>query len=193
MGPDDVMDDLEMPTPPKAEVTKEALENIFKALLSNAGKEAEKTLLYQYLQTKTQWFDDPEDLATMLFFDIEKVVELYVAQKYPNAAWLTKSIYKHWEFYDSHVTRLCETREGSACCADKGRYIVKCAIKWKESGHLPVFDRENYWCPKFGTPEAWMNYVESLNHLLHGRPDKYGKALAGLFEKTVNPPPEGIE
>ena len=161
------------------EELKQSMQVIFDRLQTSADKNAEQSPLWDFLVTKKQWLGDPEDMDTMIMFPFRNIIDLLIKTTIPKADWLVKDIYKDWAFFDNNITNLCSQFYGGGGSADRGRVIVKSAIKYRLTGELPVFDGK-YWNPKTGTPEMWMELVEGLGRLKYGKFDVYFKALNTL-------------
>lgn len=161
---------------------KKNIESIFSSLSLKMDEEAKADPLFKYLESKSEWFDTPEHIAGMVFHKIGMIIDLIVDEKHKTNDWLVHDIYNNWDFYDCNITELCSSFYTSMCSADKGRFIVNSAIKWKLSGELPVFKRTDFWCPKKGSPEQWMALVEGLGNLRFGKPGKYFSAYKNLLE-----------
>ena len=75
-------------------------------------------------------------------------------------------------------------REGSSCCADKSRYILKMYLNYSIDGTIPEFNPnvEHYWIPKFGDNEMWISYCDSLYGLYYGKTESYFKAYNALLQ-----------
>lgn len=96
-------------------------------------------------------------------------------------------IYLHYDFLEHNIRELCVLREGSACCADKSRSILKMYLEYSLTGEIPQFDSsvENYWAPNFGTYEEWINLCDGLYHLYYGKTEQYFKSYSTLIQSEI--------
>lgn len=96
-------------------------------------------------------------------------------------------IYLHYDFLEHNIRELCVLREGSGCCADKSRYIIKMYLSYSLTGEIPSFDPsiEHYWMPKFGTNQEWINLCDGLYHLYYGRVEEYIKSYHTLIQSEI--------
>lgn len=92
-----------------------------------------------------------------------------------------------YDFLEHNIRELCVLREGSGCCADKSRYILKMYLGYSLAGETPEFnpDIEHYWMPKFGTNQEWINLCDGLYHLYYGRVDQYVKSYHALIQAEI--------
>ena len=94
-------------------------------------------------------------------------------------------IYQKLRFVENHFRNLFETIEGSACCADKSRAIVKRLIEFYKNGTKIEFDYNGeytFHLPKkiFKTHESIICFYEGLHSLYYGISEKYLTALLNL-------------
>lgn len=96
-------------------------------------------------------------------------------------------IYANYSFLENHIRNLCDFREGSTCCADKSRYILKMYLRYSITGQVPVFNPEveKYWIPNFGDNQMWITYCDSLCRLYYGYTEEYFKAYNSLIQCEV--------
>ena len=78
-------------------------------------------------------------------------------------------MYSDWQFFDSHVTRLCSDFYGGACSADRGRYLCKKYIDYLITGEYPVLMLLNIILIQKGTPKQWLDLIDSLQELMYGK------------------------
>ncbi len=163
---------------------KEQMASIFDAMGASMDKEAKADPLFSFIESRKQWLGDPEEMGTMIYFELNNIIDAAVKNTLNTKDNTICDIYTDWSLFDNHVTNLCSKLYGRGCSADRGRFIVKSFIKYRLTGELPVFDPkpENYHHPKTGTPEQWMNLVEGIGHLKYGHLEKYLLAYKELME-----------
>jgi len=159
---------------------KKAMTTVFDSILSDVKSEAQGTPLFDFISSKKEWIGDPEEMDIMINHQFKKVITECVAKTYNSEDHVIGMIYTNWGLFDNNVTELTRRLEGSGCCADRGRTIVKSYIQYKITGSLPVWG-DNYGYPKKGTSLQWMNFIEGIASLYYGRPDKYLIAFKELI------------
>jgi len=91
-------------------------------------------------------------------------------------------IFKHSDFIERHFQRMIQRQEGSPCCADKSRTIMRRLIKWFTAKEKIIFNYEQeytYHLPEniFKTHEIIISFYEGLKHLYYGNPKPYLEAM----------------
>ncbi|MFA5790733.1 MAG: hypothetical protein WC976_06705 [Caldisericia bacterium] len=162
---------------------KKGMTAIFDGILGSMSTKAKADPLFAYLSSKKEWLGDPEDMNVMIFHDLNNIINEVVKKTLGVNDHIICNIYTDWNLFDLHVTELCSRLYGPACCADRGRFIVKSFIKYRITKKLPVFNPkpENYHHPETGTPKQWMAFVESIDDLKYGDPRRYLVAYKDLI------------
>lgn len=96
-------------------------------------------------------------------------------------------IYLHYDFLEHNIRELCVLREGSSCCADKSRAVIKMYLNYSLTAKVPEFnpDIERYWIPKFGTYQEWIDLCEGLYSLYYGNTQQYFKSYNALIQSEI--------
>lgn len=133
------------------------------------------------------------------FENINDIDEFYFGLVYPHDQFLhglimseisidkdVAFILKHSQFIDSHFLYWIEKTEGSACCADKSRNILRQLVNFYKTGERIEFDytqEYTFHLPKsnFTTHEIIIEFYEGLKGLNYGNPTKYLSALKSLI------------
>jgi hypothetical protein len=94
----------------------------------------------------------------------------------------------HYNYIESSFCRFFQDFEGSPCCADKSRSIVKCLIDYFKNGNPIKFDytqKYTYHLPEkiLKTHEEIISMYEGLRDMYYGNNVKYAKALKNLVTK----------
>lgn len=81
-------------------------------------------------------------------------------------------------FIERNFQRIIEKNEGSACCVDKTRTIMRSLLNYYKSGDKIEFDYDQeytYHLPKkvFKTHDEIVTFYEALKHLYAGYSEKY--------------------
>ena len=164
----------------KKEELKKTMIAVFDSIMLDVKAESQSNPLFDFISSNKEWIGDPEEMDIMINHKFKNVIEECVSQTYNSEDRVVCMIYTDWGFFDNNVTELTSRLEGSCCCADRGRAIVKSYIQYKITGELPVW-RDSYGFPKKGTPLQWMNFIEGLANLYYGRSEKYLIALKELM------------
>jgi hypothetical protein len=169
------------------EMTK-CITSLFDALTAESQNEA--TLMFEktinQLKESKNKIDDPESFDCFINYKLNKGIALLANTLHEPSICKDKGkpnfIYANYSFLEGHIRNLCEIREGSACCADKSRYILKMYLEYSITGEIPEFDPnvEKYWIPNFGDNEMWIKYCDSLYRLYYGHAEEYFKAYSDL-------------
>jgi hypothetical protein len=99
-------------------------------------------------------------------------------------------MYKEFDFVNAQVEELISKYEGSICCHDKSSTLIRMYIGYIAKNELPDITKgeKEFWKPKHGTAEEWMNFIDSTLMLHMGRPKNYLKAhgqLVSVYEAIV--------
>lgn len=96
---------------------------------------------------------------------------------------------KHGKFVERHFTEIIRYVEGSACCVDKARTIVRELIKHYTNGNNIVFDYDAdyiYHLPSmfFTEHKNIIAFYKAIKSLFNGYSDDYITILSNLKIKT---------
>ncbi|NCI19831.1 hypothetical protein EJM73_09345 [Clostridium botulinum] len=174
------------------EMTK-CLTSLFDAL--NAKSEEETINIFgeaiNHAKESKVKINNPEYFDCFINYRLKKGIKLLASTLHEPSICKDKNkpnfIYANYSFLENHIRNLCELREGSACCADKSRYILDMYLKYSITGKIPSFNPnvEKYWIPNFGDNEMWINYCDSLCRLYYGYTEEYLKAYNSLFQCEI--------
>ncbi len=136
------------------------------------------------------------------FNEIENVEKFYLGLIYPHEQFITgliKSeisknndvvfILKNSQFIEHNFRYWIEKIEGSACCADKTRTILKRLVEFYKNNTTIEFDYSaeyTFHLPKviFKTHESIVEFYEGVKNLHYGNPTRYLNALKSLTQNT---------
>ncbi|ACA57495.1 hypothetical protein FDC45_15970 [Clostridium botulinum] len=174
------------------EMTK-CLTSLFDALNAKSEEEAMKMFGDAINHAKESKVDinNPEYFDCFINHKLKKGIKLLASILHKPSVCKDKNkpnfIYANYSFLENHIRNLCELREGSACCADKSRYILKMYLKYSIDDEVPAFNPnvENYWIPNFGDNEMWIKYCDSLCRLYYGYTEEYFKAYNSLIQCDI--------
>jgi len=177
----------------KTKLTKEINEEEFKDFLNSLIVSFDKEhlqsqifkQLYEHTNKLSEYCENPDKFYTMVFYPIRRAIELILKTKF-NKSDEASHLYLYYDFLEINVSELCSQFYGSSCSVDKGRFLVKSYIKWKDTGVMPKFNwkrKYTFHYPKSGTIEQWMNLVEGVSRLKLGYNKEYLLALKELTEE----------
>lgn len=91
---------------------------------------------------------------------------------------LLRYLLTHWSFVSNHVRGLVEQYEGSACCADKTRTILKMLAHHLAHGSPYAFNREQKYTFHLPTKvlltlDDALSFMEALAHMSQGQTGPY--------------------
>ncbi|WP_097025405.1 hypothetical protein [Clostridium peptidivorans] len=135
--------------------------------------------------------NNPENFDCFINHKLKKGVKLLASTLHEPSVCKDKNkpnfIYANYGFLENHIKNLCVLREGSSCCADKSRYILKMYLEYSITGKIPSFNPnvEKYWIPNFGDNQMWVNYCDSLCRLYYGYTEEYFKAYNSLIQCEI--------
>lgn len=159
----------------------EAIKDFLNSMADSIEKE--KIELFEKIidSSEIKQYENPNEFFYAVLYPWEKFISGFLKSTL-NANRDVEFIWKHSEFIDRHFRNLFEKYEGSACCADKSRTIVKRLLKYYDNGEKIEFDYEaeyTYHLPKkiFKSHDHIVQFYEGLKSLLYGRPEKYIEAL----------------
>lgn len=173
----------------KKELEK-GLECILNTISSRNDEEVNKLLTEALIYIKESKMDinNPDTFDCFINHKLKRSVELIANTLHEPSICKNKNkpnfIYTNYGFLERNIRELCTLKDGSSCCADKSRYILKMYLNYSIDGTIPEFNPnvEHYWIPKFGDNEMWMKYCDSLYDLFYGKTESYFKAYNDLLQ-----------
>lgn len=171
-------------------VTKKGIESVVTGILNFAANEnaqafnavASNEVIKRALEHASEGRYEEFDFE--LLHPVEQVVDGLLAE-------ITSSneaqfLLKHGQFVEGHFNKLIEKYEGSPCCSDKSRTIMRALIRFHLGGKPIKFNYEQeytYHLPKriFTTHDMIVAFATSLHHLFYGNPERYLNALQGVI------------
>jgi hypothetical protein len=137
--------------------------------------------------------DGPEDFDCFIMHKVHNGLKVITRTMHeaPSEEIKDKSkadfIFINYGFLERNIRELCKLREGSSCCADKSRYILKMYLKYSIDGEIPEFNAnvEHYWIPNFGDNQMWIKYCDSLYRLYYGDAKEYFMAYNSLIQCKI--------
>ncbi|WP_368263266.1 hypothetical protein [Clostridium disporicum] len=172
---------------------EQCLTNLFGALTAKSEEEAMDLFAeaINNINESKKRINNPEHFNIFINHKLNKGIGLLANTLHEPSVCKDKGkpnfIYQHYDFLENNIRNLCVLREGSSCCADKSRYILKMYLNYSITGEIPHFNPENekYWIPNFGDNEMWMNYCDGLYKMHYGNPEEYFKAYKALMECEI--------
>ena len=166
------------------EKDKEKIKEVIESLIDGFDKEHLESPMYKHLIDKSEYLKDPDTMKTMIIHPFIRCVELAIS-KTQNKSNQVVDLWMNYDFLESNVSELCSKFYGGGCSVDRGRFIVKSFIKFKETGIMPKLNWKQEYTfhyPKKGTIKQWFSFVEGVNRLQYGYNDIYLKSLIALIK-----------
>lgn len=167
---------------------KHVLEGMFSSIQDEQNNKAKEVLGEAYMRIiGDEKMKNPEHFNIVVAYDAQNVVDSLASLITENMGKGSDFYFSHYDFVENHISRLCTAREGSSCSTDKARHIIRLYLKYLETGAIPTIDikKGDYWKPKFGNGEEWMEFCESLHHLYYGNSAKYFVSYKNLVSSPV--------
>ena len=171
----------------------EAIKAIASSFTSRSEAEANERIedALKLLNESEYKIRGPEDFDCFIGYKVQNCMEAVARTVYDsiNAKDRNKAdfVFINYRFLEHNIRELCTLREGSCCCADKSRYILKMYLKYCIDGKIPEFNPniENYWIPNFGDNQIWIEYCDSLYNLHYGYTKEYFKVYNSLIQCEI--------
>lgn len=165
-------------------MSKETFINFLDSLSESI--ENENIELYKRIvqNSKIKEINDYEQLYHFIIYPFNKFMKGFVKTEIAennDVAFL----YSNSKFIENHFRNMIIKYEGSACCADKSRTIMKCLINYFLTDSEINFDYKaeyTYHLPKiiFTNHVDIIEFYEALRALWYGNPLKYLQVLTSL-------------
>ena len=125
---------------------------------------------------------DPEVYSLFINFKIEEIQK--IALKAIGITENTASIlFLNYDFFSTHLSQFFEKYEGFTCSCDKSRWVLNRYLEYLNTGKIkPIPKEKKYWHPQKGETKDYIDFCESLEFLLYGKPENYFKC----FNKLLN-------
>lgn len=168
---------------------KQAIGAMFDALISGSDNEAKENYGDKIKElAKIEHLKDMEDYSCLIEFKIDEILRQVVSELNKEVTDRNKIfelyfLYKNYQYIDNNLSNLVRKKEGSSCCVDKSRWLIKRYREYILNGTIPdmTINEKCYWKPHFGTGQQWMNLCEGLDHFYCGNPSKYLQSLNELM------------
>jgi hypothetical protein len=160
------------------------MKTLLTGIVSQTREEDKASPIFAHLFKSIEHLKDPNDFHVMAIYPIERVIGTFVDANFKKDNYLAREIYLNYHFFESNISQLCTQFYGSGCSVDRGRYLIRAAIKWQETGKMPMFNWKQEYTfhyPETGTPRQWMFFVSGLQRLLYGYNQEYIHALKVLI------------
>lgn len=171
----------------------EAIKAISNSFASRSEQEANKriTEALKFINESDFKIKGPEDFDLFIGHKVEQCMNSIVKTLHDvptmQNSHMADFIFVHYSFLEHNIRELCSLREGSCCCADKSRHIIKMFLRYAIDGTIPEFDPdlEKYWTPNFGDNQMWIDLCNGLYRLHFGYTEEYFKAYKALVECDI--------
>ncbi|MCC5610986.1 hypothetical protein LC612_30615 [Nostoc sp. CHAB 5834] len=127
------------------------------------------------------------DYFWLSFHPLNQAIDGLIAQAYPQSR-KAQYLARHYAFVSNHFRALIEQYEGSSCCADKTRTIIKAILRSLLTSQPIQFDYQQkytFHLPEriFKTHEEIFEFFEALLRLQAGKSDLYLQFLLKFAQK----------
>lgn len=164
---------------------KNTMIDFLNSMISNV--EQENIELYKEVikSNKIEKFDNPEDFYFAVLYPWKNFIRGYLKTEI-NANRDIEFIYLNYGFIESHFNFLFQKIEGSACCADKSKTIIRRLVEFYTTNKRIEFNYDaeyTFHLPKkiFKTHDEIITFYESLKWLKTGNPERYLLALKNIL------------
>lgn len=170
------------------EINNKTMSDFLSCLSDRIGEE-NKEIFNKIINLYDHEIDSAESFYFSKIYAWEKFIDGYLKHSFKNNN--TIYIYKNYYLLYKHLTRLFETHEGSACCADKARTILNVLIDYFEENKQIQFNYDSeytYHLPKLilKNQEDVLEYYDSLIKLFSGNVlayiEKYNKIIINKLD-----------
>lgn len=174
---------------------KEAIESLVNSFTSKSDAEANELVKDALENIKESGYkiDDPEDFDCLVMHKANNCLKAITKTLHEAPADNVKDksksdfIFINYAFLEHNIRELCTLREGSTCCADKSRYILRMYLNYAIHGTIPEFnpEEEHYWTPNFGDNKMWIDLCDGLYRFYYGYTKEYFEAYNALVQCEI--------
>jgi len=173
-------------------LSKKDFKEVISAMVDGFDKEHLETPMFRHMIKNKKYLEDASDIQTMIVHPFNRCLELAISisQKIKRES---VQLWMDYDFLENNVSQLCSTLYGSGCSVDRGSFIVKSYIKFKNDGIMPKLNWKKEYTfhyPETGTMKQWFAFVAGVHHLKYGYNKSYLlalKSLMGLKKAKVSP------
>lgn len=120
-----------------------------------------------------------------LQYPVNQIIEGLLASEFPGEAHDVRFLFEKSQFVENHIRRLVEKHEGTVCCADKTRSVMRSILRYLTTGKEIAFDytqEYTFHLPKrvFTEHAVTLQFFKSLQDLYSGNPEPYMQALLAV-------------
>lgn len=167
-----------------------AIKDICNCILDSA-KEETKDKYGDLIEkiTSEEYLEDMKKFNVFINYNLDKILKMCVEALNPNvdSDKISKLyfLYKEYSYLERNLKAVIKPKEGSSCCTDKTRFLLRSYKEYITEGTLPDMkvSKECYCKPNFGTGQEWMNLCEGLHYFYYGQPVKFLESLGELTFK----------
>ena len=154
---------------------------IFESLISARNTEIQDVYgeLLDKMSTNLP-LDNANEFSALVTHPINEILSHLIMSVNPNLPSEERAddlqfLYLQYDFLKYHLDRIMVQKEGSPCSSDKVYWLLYVYKLYLSTETVPdmTIDKKTYWKPHFGTGKQWMSFIESLEGLYYGKPEKY--------------------
>ena len=149
----------------------------------NLIKEMLESPIFKYFFENIKYFSYPNEFNAVVKYPIDRMLKLVLQKKFNKSEEIAE-LYLDYDFLENNVSNLCSQLYGLIRSSDKGRFLVRSYIHWRETGEMPKFNWEGEYTfqyPETGTEQQWMDFVSAVHRLKYGYNKEYLIALQDLI------------
>ena len=169
---------------------KDALTSIFDALTKNSAEGFNAVRDVPLIKKAFELAQKGcyEEFFFALQYPFDELVDALVDAAVPHGQ-EAKFLMKNSQFIEAQFEKIIEKNEGSACCADKSRFIMRSLFNYFTTGKEIELNRAQeytYHLPKkvFTTHEQIVGFFDGVMRLYYGQYEPYIKALSVVLDSA---------
>lgn len=155
-----------------------ALSDVISAMMIGASAEIQKSDSFKKIIEHPAILENPTLLFSEVFYPLnqlfgEAIVQTQNFQK--EYVHLAKHVYLNHQFYHWQLRAIFQEYEGSSCCADKARFVLRyfTQVAKGERSIENEFPSTAFGIPNLNNPKIWIDYIEGLCSLHSGSIQKF--------------------
>ena len=169
---------------------KEALESIFDALTKNSAQGFNAVRDMPLIKKAFELAQNGryEEFYFALQYPFDEMVDALIDSAVPHGQ-EARFLMKHAQFVEGQFEKIIEKNEGTACCVDNSRFIMRSLFNHFTTGKEIELNRSQeytYHLPKkvFTTHEQIVGFFDGVMRLYYGQYEPYIKALSVVLESA---------
>jgi len=130
-----------------------------------------------------------QEFYYLFVFQLNTLVDAVLQKEIPSVS-KVHFLFKHYDFVKSHYQTLISKFEGSQCCADKSRTILRHLLAYLKDGTPIVFNYEQEYTfhlpdDLFKSQDEVVLFFDAVHRLYYGQSDAYLKVLQSIYARMA--------